>query len=70
MSFFAGLLLLPFMGLVTWRIPSVRRMNVAARIAIAGAAGAVVVAVVMALLSALHIEWSRATLLILFGLIG
>lgn len=68
--FLAGFLLLPFIGLATWRIEAVRRMDLAARIAIAGAAGAMITAVVMAMLSLLHIEWSRTALVLILGTIA
>ena len=68
--FVAAFLLLPLFGLSTWRIDSVRRMDLGARIAVAGAAGAVVVAVVMALLSLIGIEWSRTVLIPVLGAIA
>jgi len=60
--FFAAFLLLPLFGL--WTFPWLRRMDLGGRIAVAFAAGALLVAVVMALLSLLHIEWSRTTIVV------
>jgi len=60
--FFASFLLLPLFGLATWRLEAVRRMDLAGRLAVAGAAGALATAVVMALLSLVHVQWSRTVL--------
>lgn len=69
--FFAGFLLLPLLGLWTWRIEVVRRMDLGGRIAVAGAAGALTMALVMALLSLLDIRWSRTVLFpIAFAIAG
>ncbi len=68
--FLAAILVLPLIGVATWRIDIVRRMDAGTRIAIAGSAGAVITAVVMALLSLLRIEWSRATLFATLGAIA
>lgn len=68
--FVGGFVVLPLFGLWTWRLPVVRQMELAARIAIAGAAGAVLTAVVMAVLSLLHVEWSRTVLIMILGVIG
>jgi len=59
-----GVLLVTGFGLVTWRIPLVRRLDVAGRIAIAFAGGCVAVAVVMFVFSLVHVPFTRATLLI------
>jgi hypothetical protein len=59
--FFAALLALPLFGLWTWRL------NVPARIAVAGAAGALTLAVAMAVLSLVHVPWTRITLLVILG---
>jgi hypothetical protein len=55
--FIAAFLVLPLFGSWTWRLEVVRRLDLAGRIAIAGAAGAVSTAVVMALLSLVHVRW-------------
>ncbi len=68
--FFAAFLLLPLFGLWTWRIEAVRRMDLAGRLAVAGAAGALVVPVVMALLSLMRVEWSRNLLYPVLGVIA
>ncbi|HEX2122110.1 MAG TPA: hypothetical protein VHL59_10750, partial [Thermoanaerobaculia bacterium] len=68
--FFAAFLLLPLFGLWTWRIEAVRRMDLAGRLAVAGAAGALVVPVVMALLSLMRVEWSRNLLYPILGAIA
>lgn len=68
--FVAAFLLLPLFGWWTWRIAAVRGMDLGAKIAVAGAAGAVVVGVVMALLSLVGIEWSRTVLIPILGAIA
>ena len=68
--FLTGFLTLPLFGAWTWRLDAVRGMDRRARVAVAGAAGAVVVAFVMALLSLLHVRWSRTTLFVVFGIIA
>lgn len=62
-------LLLPLIGIGVWRLDAVRRMHVSGRIGIATAAGALIVALVMAMLSLLGIEWSRGLLVTLFALV-
>jgi hypothetical protein len=59
-----GVLLVTGFGLVAWRIPSVRRLDVGARLAIAFASGCVAVAVVMFAFTLTHVPFTRATLLI------
>jgi hypothetical protein len=68
--FVAGILLLPLIGACTWRMPAVGRMDLAGRIAVAGAAGALITALVMASLSMLHIPWSRTVLFIILGAVA
>jgi len=63
-------LLIPLTGIGVWRLEFVRRMPIAARIAIATAAGSLVVALVMATASLLHIEWSRGVLVTVFVVIA
>jgi hypothetical protein len=55
-------LLLPLIGIGIWRVDVVRRMPLAARLAVATATGALVVAVLMATLSLIGVEWSRSLL--------
>jgi hypothetical protein len=54
-------LLLPLFGIAVWRLEGVRRLDVGGRLAIAGAAGAVIVPIVLALLTIARIPWSRTT---------
>ncbi len=63
-------LLLPLFGLATWRMESVRRMDLAGRIAIAAAAGALVTAAVMAAMSLVHVPWNRTSVIIVFAAIA
>ncbi|HEV2721399.1 MAG TPA: hypothetical protein VG323_15360 [Thermoanaerobaculia bacterium] len=60
----AGFVLVTGFGLVTWRIPLVRRLDVWARCAIAFACGGVVLAMVMFGFALVHVPFTRATLLI------
>jgi hypothetical protein len=55
-------LLLPLIGIAVWRFDFIRRMPLAARLGISAATGALIVAVLMAALSLLRIEWSRTLL--------
>ena len=59
-----GIVLVTGFGLVTWRIPLVRRLDLGARIAIAFAGGCVVVAAVMFAFTLVHVPFTRVTLLI------
>jgi hypothetical protein len=67
---FLAYLVLPVAGLMTWRIESVRRMDLGGRIAIAGAAGAVAMGAAMFVLSAIGVPWTRATLFIVLAILG
>jgi hypothetical protein len=60
---FTAYLLLPVVGIATWRLDAVRRLDLGGRIAIAGAAGAVIVATVLAALSIVSIAWSRGVVI-------
>ncbi|HEX7832911.1 MAG TPA: hypothetical protein VF787_24880 [Thermoanaerobaculia bacterium] len=65
MTDFLGLLaylLLPLIGIAVWRFDFVRRMPLAARLAVATAAGTLFIAVLMATLSLAGIQWSRSLL--------
>ncbi|HSP35401.1 MAG TPA: hypothetical protein VLU46_13890 [Thermoanaerobaculia bacterium] len=66
----AAYLLLPLFGLVTWRVDVVRRMNLAGRIAIAAAGGALTIAVAMALMSVAHVAWTRTSVTIVFAILA
>ncbi|HUP58836.1 MAG TPA: hypothetical protein VNA69_00300 [Thermoanaerobaculia bacterium] len=68
--FLAGFLALPLIGLIAWRIEAVRRMPLDGRIAVAGAAGAVITTVVLAAMSFAGISWSRARLFAILGAIA
>ncbi|HYI11074.1 MAG TPA: hypothetical protein VEK57_18600 [Thermoanaerobaculia bacterium] len=58
---FAAFLLLPLFGLFVWRLEDVRKLDLAGRIAIAGAVGIVAVGLVLGLLSVARIDWSRTS---------
>ena len=60
---FAAYLLLPLIGIGVLRFEAVRRFNLGGRIAAAGAAGAVIVATVLAMLSIVSIGWSRSVVI-------
>jgi len=55
-------LLLPVIGLVTWRLDFVRTMPLPARLAVALAAGALTIGLLLSALSLIGIEWSRTVL--------
>jgi hypothetical protein len=59
---FAAFLLLPLFGLLVWRLEDVRKLDLAGRIAIAGAVGIVTVGLVLGLLSILRIDWNRTSI--------
>jgi hypothetical protein len=58
---FTAFLLLPLFGLLVWKLADVRKLDLAGRLAVAYAAGVVVVAAVLGGLSILRVEWSRTT---------
>jgi hypothetical protein len=62
-------LLLPLIGLVVWRLDFVRGLPLAARTGVALSVGALIVGIVMGLLTAAGIEWSRTVLFPILGLI-
>ncbi|HEX7828897.1 MAG TPA: hypothetical protein VF787_04550 [Thermoanaerobaculia bacterium] len=66
---FLAYLLLPLAGLAIWRLDGVRRLAFDARIAIAGATGALVTAIVMSGFALAHVPWSRMRLLIAFAIV-
>ncbi len=59
---FLAFLVLPLVGIVIWRLDGVRQLALDGRIAIAGATGALIVAIVMAAMALVGLEWSRARL--------
>ena len=59
-----GFVLVTGFGLVTWRIPTVRRLDLAARIAVAFAGGCVILSTLMFAFALVHVPFTRATLLI------
>ncbi|HEX8172574.1 MAG TPA: hypothetical protein VF824_18710 [Thermoanaerobaculia bacterium] len=63
----ASYLLLPLIGIGICSLEVVRRERLPVRLAIATAAGALVAGLTLALLSLLHIEWSRTALLVILG---
>src|SRR6266516_4630704 len=65
---FAAYLLLPLIGIMVWRLEGVRRLDLDGRLAIAGAAGAVIGAVTMALMSLAGMHWSRTRLFVVFAI--
>jgi len=64
---FTAFLVLPLVGLGITRLEGVRRLDLGGRLAVAGAAGAALVAAALALLSILHIGWTRGTV---FGVVA
>jgi len=60
----AGVVLVTCFGLASWRIPSVRRLDLGARLAIAFACGCVVLSTLMFVFTLVHVPFTRATLLI------
>ena len=67
---FAAYLLLPLVGLAVWRLESVRRLDLPARIAVAFAAGALITGAVMTILSIVGVQWSRTVLVVVLGAIA
>ena len=68
-----ALLFLTWPGLITWRLPVVARLDLAARLAIAFASGIVIVVVLLYGYSFAHLPWTRlavGTPLVVLGAIG
>ena len=65
---FAGYLLMPLIGIAVWRLDAVRRLALDGRLAIAGTAGALIVALTMAAMSIAGVHWSRTRLVLLFAI--
>ena len=57
----AGVIFLVFPGTIVWRLPSVRPLDLPARLSIALATGIAIVAAILYLYSFAHIPWSRTT---------
>ena len=55
-------LLLPVIGMIVWRLDFIREMPIGARLGIATAAGSLIVALLMAALSVIGIEWNRTVI--------
>lgn len=55
-------LLLPAIGWIVWRLDFVRAMPLGARLAVAMAAGSLIVALLMSALSVIGVEWSRTVI--------
>ncbi|MEK6373262.1 MAG: hypothetical protein AABO58_11260 [Acidobacteriota bacterium] len=66
LGFFAYLAL-PLIGIGVWRFDAVRRLSLDGRLALAGAAGALMVALTMSLMSIAGVQWSRTRLVIAFA---
>jgi predicted membrane-bound mannosyltransferase len=69
----AGILFLVFPGTIVWRLEGVRRLDLAARLAIAFACGLLITATLFYLYSLAHVPWTRMTIgvpLLVLGLIG
>jgi hypothetical protein len=66
---FLAYLLLPLIGIAVWRLDGVRKLAFDGRLAIAGAAGALIVSVIMAVMPVVGLHWSRTRLVIVFVLI-
>ncbi|MGZ5433518.1 MAG: hypothetical protein ACXW5U_00150 [Thermoanaerobaculia bacterium] len=62
-------LVLPLVGLVVWRLDFIREMPLGARIGVATAAGALIVALVMSALSVVGIEWSRTVIFAILAIV-
>ena len=67
---FAAYLALPLIGIAMWRLDAVRRLDLPARIAVALAAGMLITALVMAMMSVAHLRWSRTVLVVVLGVIA
>ena len=63
-------LLVPLVGVAVWRLEAVRRMDPIGRWVAAGAAGALILSLVMPLMSVVGIRWSRTSVGIALGVIA
>jgi hypothetical protein len=62
--FVLGVLLVTCFGLVSWRLPVVRELDLGARLAMAFACGCVVLSALMFVFTLVHVPFTRVTLLI------
>lgn len=62
-------LVLPLVGLVVWRFDFIREMSLEARLGVATAAGALIVALVMSALSVAGVEWSRTVIFTILAVV-
>ena len=62
-------LVLPLVGLVVWRFDFMREMPLGARLGVAMAAGSLIVALMMASLSVIGIEWSRTVIFTILAIL-
>lgn len=67
---FVAYLLLPLIGIGVWRVEVVRKLPLAARLAVAFAAGILITTIVMAAMSLVGLEWNRTKLFIILGVIA
>lgn len=58
-------LVLPLVGSIVWRLEGVRHLRIEARLAIAGATGALLTALILSLISLAAFEWSRTLLVVM-----
>ncbi|HEX2833003.1 MAG TPA: hypothetical protein VHW00_08310 [Thermoanaerobaculia bacterium] len=65
---FAAYLLLPFIGIVVWRLDAVRELAIDGRIAVAGAAGALFLGMLMSAMSLVHLSWTRTALFLVLAI--
>ena len=67
---FLAYLLLPPIGFVVWRLDAVRRLDLAARLAVALAAGSMITGTVMTAMSIARVPWSRTALVVILSAPG
>ncbi len=61
---FTAWLMVPLVGLAVWHLADLRQLALDGRIAIAGVAGALVIATLMAVMALVGVEWSRTRLVL------
>jgi hypothetical protein len=57
----AAVIFLTFPGAIVWRLPSVRRLDLPARLSIAFATGIAIVAAILYIYNFVHVPWTRTT---------
>lgn len=67
---FVAYLLLPLIGIGIWRVETVRKLPLAARLAVAFATGVLITTVVMASMALVGLQWNRTRLFIILGVIA